>query len=47
MARNSTQSVTCKEHQAICADLEAIYTALSEKAGREALEYFGTKWNER
>jgi len=47
MVRNSTKFVSYKDLKVICADLKAIYTASSEKAGREALEDFGTKWNAR
>ncbi len=45
MIRNSTKFVSFKDLKSICADLKAIYTAVSEKAGREALEDFGSKWN--
>ena len=47
MVRNSTKFVSYKDLKAICADLKEIYTAPSDKAGREALEVFGTKWNAR
>jgi len=47
MVRNSTKFVSYKDLKVICADLKAIYSSPSEKAGREALEVFGTKWNAR
>jgi transposase-like protein len=47
MIRNSTKFVSFKDLKSICADLKAIYTAVSEKAGREALEDFGSKWNQK
>jgi Transposase and inactivated derivatives len=47
MVRNSTKFVSYKDLKVICADLKAIHTAPSEKAGLETLEDFGTKWNAR
>jgi transposase-like protein len=47
MIRNSTKFVSYKDLKKICADLKLIYSAASEKAGREALEEFGRKWNDK
>jgi len=47
LVRNSTKFVLYKDLKVICADLKGIYTAPSEKAGCEALEDFGIKWNAR
>jgi transposase-like protein len=47
MVRNSTKFVSYKDLKKVCADLKLIYTASTENAGREALEEFGQKWNEK
>jgi transposase-like protein len=47
MIRTSTKYVSYKDLKSICADLKAIYTAATEKTGREALEEFGTTRNSR
>jgi len=47
MVRNSTKFVSYKDFKVICADLKVIYSSPSDKAGREALEVFGSKWNTR
>jgi transposase-like protein len=47
MVRNSTKFVSYKDLKNICADLKEVYSANSEKAGREALEGFGKKWDEK
>jgi len=45
MIRNSTKFVSYKDLKNICADLKVIYSAATEKAGKDALEEFGAKWN--
>jgi transposase-like protein len=45
MVRNSTRFVSYKDLKKVCADLRAVYSAASEKAGRDALVTFGTTWN--
>ena len=45
MIRNSARFVPWKNLKKVCADLKTIYSAPTEKAGREALEEFGEKWN--
>ncbi|MGL4370603.1 MAG: IS256 family transposase [Spirochaetota bacterium] len=47
MIRNSTKYVSWKERKIICADLKEIYSAPSEKAGRDALEVFAQKWDHK
>jgi len=47
MVRNSTKFVSYKDLKKVCADLKAVYTANTEKSGREALEEFGKIWNEK
>ena len=47
MVRNSTKFVSYKDLKKVCADLKTIYSASTEKAGREALEDFGKKWNDK
>jgi transposase-like protein len=47
MVRNSTKFVSYKDLKKVCADLKAVYSAASEQAGREALEDFGKKWDEK
>ena len=47
MIRNSTKFVSYKDLKKICADLKLIYSAPTEKAGQEALENFGQKWNDK
>jgi putative transposase len=47
MIRNSTKYVSWKERKQICADLKSIYSAPSEKAGQDALDQFGKKWDAR
>ena len=45
--RNSMKHVSRKDRKEIAADLRAIYTSASEKAGYQALEAFASKWNKR
>jgi transposase-like protein len=45
MVRNSTKFVSYKDLKKVCADLKAVYTAVSEEAGRDALEGFGKTWD--
>jgi transposase-like protein len=45
MVRNSTKFVSWKDLKKVCADLKAVYSAATEKAGRDALEDFGKIWN--
>ena len=45
MVRNSTKFVSYKDLKKLCADLKSVYSAATEKAGRESLEEFGRKWN--
>jgi len=47
MVRNSTKFVSYKDLKKVCADLKAAYSASTEAAGRDALEDFGKKWNEK
>ena len=47
MVRNSTKFVSYKDLKKVCADLKTIYSANSEEAGRDALEDFGKKWNDK
>jgi transposase-like protein len=47
MIRNSTKFVSYKDLKKVCVDLKAIYSASSETAGRDALEDFGKRWNEK
>jgi len=47
MVRNSTKFVSYKDLKKLCADLKAVYSAATESAGRDALEEFGKKWNDR
>lgn len=47
MVRNSVKYVSYKERKILCADLKTIYTASSEKLGREALCEFAAKWDGR
>ena len=47
MVRNSTKFVSYKDLKKVCADLKAVYSANTETAGREALEDFGTIWNDK
>jgi len=47
MIRNSTKFVSYKDLKKVCADLKAVYSASSEAAGRNALEEFGKKWDEK
>jgi transposase-like protein len=43
--RSSTKYVAWKDMRAVCADLRAIYSAPSERAGFEALQLFRNKWD--
>ena len=45
MVRNSTKFVSYKDLKKLCADLKSVYSAATEKAGRQSLEEFGQKWN--
>jgi transposase-like protein len=47
MVRNSTKFVSYKDLKKLCVDLKLIYSAPTEKAGHEALEGFGQKWNDK
>jgi len=47
MVRNSTKFVSYKDLKKVCADLKTVYSANSEEAGRDALEDFGKKWNDK
>lgn len=47
MIRSSTKYVSYKERKIVCADLKTIYTASSEKLGREALSDFAEKWDNK
>ena len=47
MVRNSTKFVSYKDLKKVCADLKTIYSANTEEAGRDALEDFGKKWNDK
>ena len=41
MVRNSTKFISYKDLKKLCADLKSVYSAATEKAGRESLEEFG------
>jgi len=45
MVRNSARFVSYKDLKEVCSDLKKVYSACSEKVGREELESFGEKWN--
>ena len=45
MIRNSTRFVSYKERKLLCADLKKIYSASSEKEGRDSLDDFAEKWD--
>lgn len=45
MIRSSTRFVSYKDLRQVCRDLKEIYSAVNERAGHEALEDFGKKWN--
>ncbi|MCL2609516.1 MAG: transposase [Treponema sp.] len=45
MARNSTKFVSYKDLKKLCADLKAVYSAVSEQAARDALDEFGRIWD--
>lgn len=45
--RNSLRYVSYKDKKKVAGELKPIYQAVSEQAGREELEAFGEKWNER
>lgn len=45
MIRNSTRFVSYKERKSLCSDLKQIYSAPSEKQGRDALDDFAGKWD--
>lgn len=45
MIRNSTRFVSYKERKSLCSDLKQIYSAPSEKQGRDALDDFAEKWD--
>jgi len=47
MVRNSAKYVSYKDLKKVCTDLKTIYSASTEKAGKEALEEFGIKWNSK
>src|SRR5690606_3789873 len=47
MVRNSLRFVSWKERKAVAQDLRPIYRAATEAAGREALDAFARKWDER
>jgi transposase-like protein len=47
MIRNSAKFVSYKDLKQVCAGLNAVYTANTEAAGRDALEEFGKKWDEK
>ncbi|QKG29663.1 IS256 family transposase [Campylobacter sp. RM16187] len=47
MVRSSTKFVSYKDLKAVCKDLKEVYSAINEKAGAEALEDFGKKWDEK
>jgi transposase-like protein len=47
MIRNSTRFVSYKDLKKVCADLKAVYSANSEASGRQALEDFGNRWDEK
>ncbi len=45
MIRNSVRFVNWKDRKALCADLKHIYTAVTEKQAKTALESFAQKWD--
>jgi transposase-like protein len=47
MVRNSAKSVSYKDLKNLYADLKVVYTAPTEEAGRNALEAFGSIWNDK
>ena len=47
MVRNSTKFVSWKDLKKVCTDLKAIYSAVTEDAGKDALEEFGKTWDEK
>ena len=47
MIRNSTKFVSYKDLKAVCRDLKEVYSAVNAGRGREALEEFGKKWNDK
>jgi transposase-like protein len=47
MIRNSTKFVSYKDLKKVCADLKSVYSANTGEAGREALEEFGRKWDDK
>jgi transposase-like protein len=47
MIRNSTKFVSWKDLKKVCVDLKAVYSAGTEKTGRDALDDFGKKWDDK
>ena len=47
MVRNSLRFVSWKERKKVAADLRTIYTATTAEAAEQALDAFGTKWDDR
>jgi transposase-like protein len=47
MIRNSTKFVSYKDLKKVCADLKLVYSSPAEGSGRESLEEFGRKWNDK
>lgn len=47
MVRNSLRYVSWKERKAVARDLRAIYTAATLEAAEEALDAFGSEWDDR
>jgi putative transposase len=45
--RNSVKHVVWKDRKKVCADLRAIYSAPTEKAGYQALQDFKIQWDEK
>ncbi len=47
MIRSSTKFVSYKDLKAVCRDLKEIYSAINAERGKEALEEFGKKWDDK
>lgn len=47
MVRNSLRFVAWKDYKAVTRDLKAIYQAVTEEAGSQALTDFANRWDER
>jgi len=47
LVRSSVRFVPWKDRKEVCADLRAVYGGIDDKAAREALDAFDTKWGKR